>query len=606
MESCSSAFVVEEFLFEPPNGPKVIVKAHRAQTATNHRIADGDQTGEIPWAAMPILCYYLLSPVGHTLLANSSVIELGAGVGVPGIIAARSCASLTLTDFNPVVLDLLRATLTLNVVPPSTQVLPLAWGRDNVPQGMKAQVLLGSDLVYSVDCVTKLLETVNGLLDADQEAVLILSYVSRWPRVDQALAYGARAAGFVISPQDLQVFLPPCATEPNAALYLIRRASDSPRSIAAADWTWDAPRDSWTLPPHAVSERSLQAHPDRRGLVLRGRAADVLAPAQTQLLGDCLGTWLGLTKVDLWGNFLGLEGAQAIAEGISACSGLQELCLGRNALGPEGSRALRIALRPLVGLRVLNVAENGLGDSGAAELATVLPPAIRKVLWASNGIGDEGAGALADALRSCPDLSVLDLSVNDVGPTGALGLFNSLRDCSRLQCLDLNINRIGSDGLLWLAEGLPHYKALRILRLRANFLQDWAVRYFAEALPQCPVQILELGSNNLHDAAAVALGGQLAMCRELTELDLARNAIGNNGAQAIAQALPDCCCLSKLRLQGNRIGPRGVDALGAYSPSLDCSMSIDVSGNEEDSEDEEEEDQEDKEDEEDEENEEDG
>ena len=52
---------------------------------------------------MPILCQYLLSVEGQRLLQDARVVELGAGVGVPGILAGRSCSELILTDWNPTV-----------------------------------------------------------------------------------------------------------------------------------------------------------------------------------------------------------------------------------------------------------------------------------------------------------------------------------------------------------------------------------------------------------------------------------------------------------------------------------------------------------------------
>ena len=49
---------------------------------------------------MPILCHFILSSQGQNLLKGSRVLELGAGIGVPGILAGRVCAELVLTDSN--------------------------------------------------------------------------------------------------------------------------------------------------------------------------------------------------------------------------------------------------------------------------------------------------------------------------------------------------------------------------------------------------------------------------------------------------------------------------------------------------------------------------
>ncbi len=63
---------------------------------------------------MPMLCYFLLSEAGSGIVCGKSVLELGAGIGVPGLIAGAICDRLTLTDFNPAVLALLRTNLNLN------------------------------------------------------------------------------------------------------------------------------------------------------------------------------------------------------------------------------------------------------------------------------------------------------------------------------------------------------------------------------------------------------------------------------------------------------------------------------------------------------------
>ena len=48
-------------------------------------------TGTVLWPAAPLLCYFLLSDAGRQLVQGASVLELGAGVGIPGLVAGR-CA----------------------------------------------------------------------------------------------------------------------------------------------------------------------------------------------------------------------------------------------------------------------------------------------------------------------------------------------------------------------------------------------------------------------------------------------------------------------------------------------------------------------------------
>jgi predicted nicotinamide N-methyase len=63
---------------------------------------------------MPILCQFILSDEAQQLLADARVLELGAGVGVPGMLAGLVCRELVLTDWNPHVVDHLRAATNIN------------------------------------------------------------------------------------------------------------------------------------------------------------------------------------------------------------------------------------------------------------------------------------------------------------------------------------------------------------------------------------------------------------------------------------------------------------------------------------------------------------
>ena len=58
------------------------------------------------------------------------------------------------------------------------------------------QLLLGADVCYSLQAVTKLFTTAMALL-ADG-GIFLLCYVSRWSNLDTALVHEAEAAGFSI------------------------------------------------------------------------------------------------------------------------------------------------------------------------------------------------------------------------------------------------------------------------------------------------------------------------------------------------------------------------------------------------------------------------
>ncbi len=97
--------------FDPPGKAKARITL---QVELGKAMEDFSQTGQVIWPAAPIMAYFLLSEHGRLLTRGKDVVELGAGVGIPGLLACRSARSVVLTDHNPAVLDILRRNIALN------------------------------------------------------------------------------------------------------------------------------------------------------------------------------------------------------------------------------------------------------------------------------------------------------------------------------------------------------------------------------------------------------------------------------------------------------------------------------------------------------------
>ena len=137
---------------------------------SNAASTDFDLTGQVPWPALTVLGHWLASDSGAAVVHGRSCLELGAGIGITGILAAaQRCASLTMTDHNSYVVDLLEENIALNEElfqhmaetpaaveldwenpPPEPSVLHLystEAGQDDVePDGFG--VILASDCLY--------------------------------------------------------------------------------------------------------------------------------------------------------------------------------------------------------------------------------------------------------------------------------------------------------------------------------------------------------------------------------------------------------------------------------------------------------------------------
>ncbi|KAK3281841.1 hypothetical protein CYMTET_10391 [Cymbomonas tetramitiformis] len=318
-----------------------------------------------------------------------------------------------------------------------------------------------------------------------------------------------------------------------------------------------------------------------------------LKPADAILLTNDLVFNTSLNTLDLEGNNIGNEGAEALAAALSPNEEgvfntfLNTLNLGRNNIGNEGAEALAAALSPNeegvfnTSLNTLDLESNGIGPEGVQALADALTPNAEGVFNTSlnalglgaNWIGLEGVQALADALTPNAEgvfntsLNTLDLSNNDIGPEGAkalavaltpnaVGVFNG-----SLNTLKLYDNRIGDEGAKALAVALtPNAKgvfntSLNELYLNFNKIGDEGAKALAVALTP--------------NAEAVFNGS-------LNTLDLAWNMIGPEGAKALAIALtPNAervfnTSLNTLDLGGNTIGDEGAKALAvALTPNAE-------------------------------------
>ncbi|XP_060922914.1 protein N-lysine methyltransferase METTL21A [Limanda limanda] len=126
------------------------------------------------WDAAVVLSVFM-EQGGALDLKGKRVIELGAGTGLVGIVAALLGAEVTVTDRAPA-LDLLSSNVKSNLPPGcegSATVSELTWGQglERFPPG-GFDLVLGADIVYLEDTFVPLLETLEHL-SSDATAVLL-------------------------------------------------------------------------------------------------------------------------------------------------------------------------------------------------------------------------------------------------------------------------------------------------------------------------------------------------------------------------------------------------------------------------------------------------
>jgi predicted nicotinamide N-methyase len=93
-----------------------------------------------------------------SLIKDKTVLELGAGVGLPALMIADITKSIIISDYDSEAVELLRKNIA-HLQLQNVQAIQLDW--NNVPENMKAEVMILSDVNYDptqFESLTKLIE----------------------------------------------------------------------------------------------------------------------------------------------------------------------------------------------------------------------------------------------------------------------------------------------------------------------------------------------------------------------------------------------------------------------------------------------------------------
>jgi predicted nicotinamide N-methyase len=124
-----------------------------------------DTTGLGVWCASLVMARWM-ADIAPTF-QNKTVVELGAGCGVPGLTLAKhdSLQSMLVTDLNPQTVENLRFNVELNNLGHMTSASTIDWD-DSSTWPEPVDTIIGSDLIYSKSIVPLLKKVVLGLLPA--------------------------------------------------------------------------------------------------------------------------------------------------------------------------------------------------------------------------------------------------------------------------------------------------------------------------------------------------------------------------------------------------------------------------------------------------------
>ncbi|KAL5580317.1 hypothetical protein UlMin_012759 [Ulmus minor] len=116
---------------------------------------DFDLTGQLVWPGAMLMNDYLSK--NADVLHGRSVIELGSGVGITGILCSRFCHEVVLTDHNDEVLKILKKNVELHSSSVNHNccaglaVEKLEWGNSEQVSGILEKFSKGVDLILGAD-----------------------------------------------------------------------------------------------------------------------------------------------------------------------------------------------------------------------------------------------------------------------------------------------------------------------------------------------------------------------------------------------------------------------------------------------------------------------
>lgn len=166
------------------SGLKRFHNSSTTYTFCNHTIRikqDWKQLGvaAVVWDAAVVLCMYL--EAGGINVQGCSVVELGAGTGLAGIVAALLGADVTVTD-RDMAMEFLKSNVHDNLpkeLQQKVSVKPLNWGT-GLEHFSYFDVILGADIIYLEETFQDLLKTIIHL--CSEHTVILLSCRLRYQR----------------------------------------------------------------------------------------------------------------------------------------------------------------------------------------------------------------------------------------------------------------------------------------------------------------------------------------------------------------------------------------------------------------------------------------
>ncbi|OQR82217.1 hypothetical protein THRCLA_11043 [Thraustotheca clavata] len=186
---------------------------HQKLLSSKAASTDHDLTGQVVWPVSILLSWFVAT--NAKIFQGKNVLEVGAGAGLAGFVAAQFAAHTAITDGNDVVLRLLKRNVEHTNA--NCDVLKLLWGEeDSVIEFVKEfphdiDIILGADVVCWPNLVLPLLRTIKYLMHKTKDMykpIFYCGFVCRATNTRDLLFEQAKSMGFKMWSVEHDKFLP--------------------------------------------------------------------------------------------------------------------------------------------------------------------------------------------------------------------------------------------------------------------------------------------------------------------------------------------------------------------------------------------------------------
>ena len=192
----------------------------------------------------------------------------------------------------------------------------------------------------------------------------------------------------------------------------------------------------------------------------------------------------GVTELDIRHNKIGDKGIALISTALHKNTTLTKFNINGCNMSVDGAESLARALTVNKTLQELDVSLNNIGDKGIALISTALQrnTTMTKLRICQCNMSDGGAESLVRALTVNKNLQELDVSLNYIGGKGIALISTTLQTNTTMIKLDITMCNMSDDGAESLARALTVNKTLQELRDSCNGISDTGIAHIATAL----------------------------------------------------------------------------------------------------------------------------